>query len=250
MMRNWFSGLLSLALASAAIAAFGQDKVEYFGDEPNYDAYECGPIVTPNGFGPFDYREPRKQEKELVESGHYNPGMDAVRKGKMTDELGFVWNQFDYTLRAFPNHPGSLIAIDQLSIKLKSDKPPRAARSAYCYFARAIHYRPDDGLVRLFYGLYLLRREKYDDAIVQLKRADILRPNDANVQYNMGLAYLRKKDYDNALTYAHRAYALGFQLPGLKNQLQSAGKWRPPVAPNPDAGAASPGTSAAPTNRE
>ena len=44
----------------------------------------------------------------------------------------------------------------------------------------------------------------------------------------MGLLYTDLKRYDDALRHAHRAYALGFPLPGLQRKLARAGKWRDP----------------------
>ena len=38
----------------------------------------------------------------------------------------------------------------------------------------------------------------------------------------------RGAQYDKALASAHRAYGAGFPLPGLKNKLKRAGKWREP----------------------
>ena len=45
---------------------------------------------------------------------------------------------------------------------------------------------------------------------------------------DLGLAYADLKQYDKALESAHRAYGAGFPLPGLKNKLKRAGKWREP----------------------
>jgi hypothetical protein len=37
------------------------------------------------------------------------------------------------------------------------------------------------------------------------------------------------KQFDKSLESAHRAYALGFPLPGLREKLKRAGKWQEPV---------------------
>lgn len=38
------------------------------------------------------------------------------------------------------------------------------------------------------------------------------------------------KDYDPALDNVHRAYRVGFPLPGLRNMLQRGEKWRQPAS--------------------
>ena len=42
------------------------------------------------------------------------------------------------------------------------------------------------------------------------------------------MSHLKKKEYEKASAHAQKAYALGFPLPGLKNKLKAAGKWREP----------------------
>lgn len=214
---------LVLAVVSGASSSATPAPAEPAESAYEYTAFACGPLE--NAYGPFDYRTATHDERRLVEAFHYDPAMQGLRRGEMMNERGFIWNDFDYTLRAFPNHPGSLQGVDQLARLLKSDKPPRAARSALCYFLRATAFRPDDAVVRLLYGLYLLRRDRSALAIEQLKMADELLPDDMNVQYNLGLAYFRLKDYDKALFHAQRAYARGAQLPGLERMLRNVGKW-------------------------
>lgn len=236
-MKNFIHFAIRIVTASwlvlGAAAAATREEQAADADDLQYDAYTCGPLT--NAYGPFDYRNATHAERKIVESYHSDPALQAMHRGEMMNERGFIWNDFDYTLRAFPNHPGSLAAVDSLAIRLKSDKPPRAARSALCYFLRAVAFRPDDGTVRVLYGLYLLRRNKLQEAIEQLTVAEKLQPDDRNVQYNVGLAYFRLKDYDRAYERAVRAYQAGFPLPGLRNLLKGVGKWRePPPVPLTD----------------
>ena len=79
--------------------------------------------------------------------------------------------------------------------------------------------------------------------------ASRLAPEQATIQYNLGLMYVKKKEYEKASAHAQKAYALGFPLPGLKNKLKAAGKWKePPPAPAVavDAAAAEPEKPAVP----
>src|SRR6185295_1715921 len=97
-----------------------------------------------------------------------------------------------------------------------------------CYFDRAVRFRPEDGVVRMIYANYLANQKKPTEALAQMQAAEKLLVENANLHYNMGLIYLSLKDYDKALHHAHRAYALGWQLPGLRNMLQKAGRWQEP----------------------
>jgi hypothetical protein len=238
--------LLSLALASPTPVGAARPAVDQKApqkpmkaaptetdDDPEYDPYICGPLK--NAFGPFDFRIVSEPNRTVVETFHYEPGMQGLRRGQWRNERGFIWGEFDYTLRAMPNHPGSLAAVDQMALAFKSDKPPGAQKSALCYFLRAMAFTPDDATVRLLYGLYLLRRDRFESAIRQMQMAEELKPDDRSVQYNLGLAYFRLKDYDRALKHAHKAYEMGFPLGGLRTMLQKAGKWRdlPPLPASP-----------------
>ena len=72
----------------------------------------------------------------------------------------------------------------------------------------------------------LLRVNRTSEALKYLESARNSGIQDANLHYNLGLAYVKLKRYDEAMTEARKAYAMGFPLPGLRNQLQRAGKWR------------------------
>jgi hypothetical protein len=45
----------------------------------------------------------------------------------------------------------------------------------------------------------------------------------------MGFIFYDLKEYDKALTYTHKAYQLGFPLPGLRDELKRTGKWTEPA---------------------
>ena len=54
-------------------------------------------------------------------------------------------------------------------------------------------------------------------------------PEDPTYNYNLGLVYYKTKQFKEANEHAHKAYALGFPLPGLKQLLVTAGKWQEPA---------------------
>lgn len=151
-------------------------------------------------------------------------------------EILKVKREFLYTLEHFPNHHRALSSMARLGLREKSAQPVGANFSISCYFERAIAYAPHDATARMVYGTYLLATEQDAQALEQLREAGRLAPEHATIQYNLGLMYVKKKDYAQASVHAQKAYALGFPLPGLKNKLKAAGKWRePPPAPTPAA---------------
>jgi tetratricopeptide (TPR) repeat protein len=182
---------------------------------------ECGSLD--NGFGPFDYRTATEKQRETVERYHFTQQVEQLRRGQSTVRAA---GDIGYTLRAFPNHTRALAAMAELAHREKSSQPKGSQYTVDCWFARAMTFRPDDGAVRVVYGVALLKAGKRDLAIEELNKANELLPNNANVNYNLGLAYLDAKDYDKALAHAKRAYELGFPLPGLRDRLQKAGKWQ------------------------
>jgi tetratricopeptide (TPR) repeat protein len=194
-----------------------------------YDA--CGSLKNP--FGPFDYRTAPPDAKLNVESHHFTAVVETLQGGATAVYPG---PDIDYTLRTMPNHPRALMAMMNLSFKDKRD-PPRGSRySVACWFERAIRFQPEDGMVRMLHGFYLLKRGEAAEAVKELEEASKNIQENANLQYNLGLAYFEVKDYERALANAQEAYRLGFQLEGLRRKLVAVGKWRDPVA------ATSPGT--------
>lgn len=189
----------------------------------------CGPLK--NAFGPYDYRARQefRDKLYLVEIAHFTESVQMLQRGN-TSSLG---GDIDYTLRAFPNHPRALSAMANLAIRDRTDKPSGAKYTVDCYFERAIRFAPDDGTVHMIYGNWLFKTGAKDKALQEYQTAEKYAENDANLQYNLGLYYLDAKEYDKALAHAHKAYDLGFQLPGLRNKLVAAGKWRDELAKPP-----------------
>jgi hypothetical protein len=181
----------------------------------------CGPLD--NAYGPFDYRTATPQQRTTVERYHFTRDVETLRRGESTARIG---GDLNYTLRAFPNHPRALLAMMRLAERERRPQPSGAGYTVECYFDRAIRFAPDDASVRLLYGTFLLRNDKPQAAIEQLKLAEQHAGANGNVYYNLGLAYFDLKDYGKARDYAKRAHELGFTLPGLKNKLQSVGQWR------------------------
>jgi tetratricopeptide (TPR) repeat protein len=184
--------------------------------------YVCGSLL--NGYGPYDYRSD-KDKLRIVEQYHLTPEVVNLAAGA----TGTIGGDLDYTLRAFPNHHVALMAMVKLGEKQRTAKPVGAKYGVECYFQRAINFRSDDEIVRILYASYLSKAGKRVEALSQLNEAAQLGSDSANANYNMGLIFYDLKEYDKALTYAHKAYHLGFPLPGLRDKLKRAGKWTEPV---------------------
>lgn len=192
-----------------------------FGDE------SCGSLR--NAYGPYDYWSD-KDKLPIVEGAHFTPEVETLKAGKSSTLGGDI----DYTLRAFPNHPRALLAMVRLGERLKSDRPGGAHYSVACFLDRAIRFRPDDAMARMIFGTYLAKRKKNELALQHLEIAEKNASDNANVHYNLGLVYFDLGKYDKSLSHAHKAYRLGFELPGLRAKLEKAGKWQDAVASQPE----------------
>lgn len=202
--------VVALALLCAASLGIGQTGPS-----------ACGSLE--NGYGPFDYRATAAPGRAIVEKFHFTPKVETLQGGSTASTPG---GDLAYTLRVFPNHPRALMATIKFSEQTKKNPPPEMVYTVHCWLERAERFKPDDATVKMLFGIYLIRTGKAREAIPKLESALELSDNDANTLYNLGLAYFDLKEFDKSLELAHRAYALGFPLPGLRDKLRRAGKWR------------------------
>ncbi|MDQ8024027.1 MAG: tetratricopeptide repeat protein [Moraxellaceae bacterium] len=224
------AGAVSGAQAASPAAATSSVNVQ--------DLLVGCPTMT-HGYGPFDYRTASQDQKNLVEGAHFLPQVENLIRGHRS----YLGGDIDYTLRAFPNHPRALMSMMRLFEREKMKIPQGARAPLRCYFEHGIRFREDDPMPRLLYGIHLLKIGQREQAISFLESAGELDDSNPNTQYNLGLAYLQLKRYDEALDYAHKAYGAGFPLPGLRNGLVKAGKWRDPA---PEAASAPAESASAP----
>jgi hypothetical protein len=201
-----------------------------------------GPAVC-GGFpkadnGPHDYRTVRDRRLSTVEKFHFTRNVETLTRGSSSDDVG---GDLSFTLRAFPNHHRALLSMVRLGERLKSEQPPGATYSVECWLERAVRFSRDDAVARMIYASYLSKRGRTDDALVQMDAVAAIAGDSPFTHYNAGLLLVDMKQFDRALVHAHRAYALGFSRPDLKDKLVQAGKWRdaPPAAAEAAASAAS-----------
>lgn len=183
----------------------------------------CGSLQ--NAYGPYDYRFD-KDKLSIVEVNHFTPEVANLISGT-TGRLG---GDIGYTLRAFPNHPGALMSMVRLGEKEKTEKPSGSRYTVECWLYRAVRFRDNDATVKMIYATYLAKKGSNAEALKHLNEAVQLGEDSANLQYNIGLIYFSLGKFDEALTHAHLAYQEGFPLPGLRDKLKRAGKWREPSA--------------------
>ena len=201
---------------------------------------DCGALT--NAFGPYDYRVERGNNLSLVEGAHFTPPVEALIKGN----AGYIGGDLDYTLRAFPNHHRALMSVMRYGEKMKKPHPSDLRYSVECYLERAVRFRPDDGIARMLYSMFLAKGNRVPEAIKQLDIAASNAENQDNpfTHYNLGLNYMDLKEYAKAEEQAHKAYGMGFLQPELKDRLKALGKWTDKATDNPDSSASAPAEAA------
>ena len=200
--------LAALVLAGLAPAVLAQ----------NADGGSCG--VLRNAYGPFDYRTQR-DKLQIVEDFHLNTASENLIK-PMGRNFG---GDFDYTLRASPNHHRALIAMARYSERTKSDRLADMNWTVDCYFDRAMRFARDDMIVRMIYAGYLGHTNREAQALAQLDYVAQSAGDNPFTHYNLGLLYLELKHYDKALAQAHTAQQMGLPRTELREALKKAGKW-------------------------
>jgi Tfp pilus assembly protein PilF len=159
----------------------------------------------------------------------------------MRGERGYLGQDLDYTLRAFPNHHRALIALQRYEARLQSiGVQDRLPRPVECYYERAVRWRPKDPVVRMIYAQFLYRQNRGAEAAGHLQAAESLAGDNGFTHYNIGLVYMEGKDYVRAREQASRALELGFERATLREQLAALGQWQPAAAPAEAASAVAP----------
>lgn len=233
--QRWFGIVAAMLLLSAAAQAQG----------PALGSAVCGGFPRADN-GPHDYRTVRDRRLALVEQFHFTAKVEQLIRGASSADIG---GDLNFTLNAFPNHHRALVAMIRLTERLRRDKPAGSTYTVECWLDRAVRFAPDDTVARMIYAEFLHKRGRTADALLQMDRVAAVAGENPFTHYNAGLILTEMKQYERALIHAHRAYALGFQRPDLRDRLHSAGQWKdaPPAAAPSDPGIVPPtATSAAP----
>ncbi len=162
-----------------------------------------------------------------VENVHFNPEMKMLNTKRFPIER--LTGEIHYTLRVFPNHPEALVAISRLERMAGGKLSQRSATiftpkiSAYCFFDRAIRFRPEDKAVRYSYAIHLHQNRKFQEALEQYRLAEPDYEDDRIFQYNIGLLYADIKNWEKSAEHAQRAYSAGVTFAALRQRLEKAG---------------------------
>jgi len=228
--------VLTLSLESGKSYAFG-----WYGE--TFTGIPCKDIGGPQGHGPFDYVEVKRTKDQSlikvarlweVDKIHYGKGKKELKDGLNRVSIKRAFAEFNYTIRAFPNHTLALRELVELEInRIKLNKSRGENLEAFgippeCYLQRAIMFRPKQADLHLLYAVYLHRLNKNQEAEEYYKKAIDISPNYSEAHYNLGLLYMAAKRYSEALTHAQKAYSLKYPLNGLKLKLIDAGVWKAP----------------------
>jgi tetratricopeptide (TPR) repeat protein len=162
-----------------------------------------------------------------VERAHFPPDSE-----NLIAPVGGVGNSFlgdfDYTLRAWPNHHKALLSLARFNIEVmnKLRKPEKIYTPIECYFQRAFNFSKKDGVPHAIFGYYLSKIGKLEEANTQYKTALEINPDNSKIEYSYSLLLIELKHYEAALEYAKKAYSHGKPPNGLKNKLIKLGIWK------------------------
>jgi len=189
-------------------------------------------------FGPFDYKEvlaskntPLWETARLWEINkiHYGKGLSTLSKSGVTKtSIKHIWKEFDYTLRAFPNHAQalySMINIELSRIRLnQSQQIPSLTTPPECYLLRSISFRPKQTDSYLLFAIYAHKLKRYDLAKFYYLQALQINPKNPEINYNYGLLLVDINNLPEAKKFAKIAYDAGYPLMGLKNKIDTLSK--------------------------
>jgi len=221
-------------LLVALFAMIAQPAVAFDWTGTTFEGVACS--GKGQGFGPWDFFDVNDPTDDKWEEGrwwevrviHRQPGLEALNAIPFNQiEYNRAADEFDYILRAFPNHPEILGAVIQLELKRRRTDPPiiRWRTPPECYLQRAKAFRPKQPHVDQLMGYYLQRLGKTEQALDYYRRALEIDPDYAEVYYNIGLAHFDVGNYELARENAVKAYELGFPLRGLRRRLERVGAW-------------------------
>jgi tetratricopeptide (TPR) repeat protein len=186
------------------------------------ESLECPPPKPGGlhqGFGPYDYRDPANRHNlSLVEAGHFTPKVVILKAG----QSGYLDQDIDYTLRAFPNHPRALQALANLALREKKAALANMHFTVPCFYIRASKFAPNDGIVDAIYAYYLANLGQKEMAMSAIQEALRKEPNNPKVVYEVGLAYFHAGDRNMAKQYSNKAKSLGSTAVGLDKLLSSS----------------------------
>ncbi|GAB5450534.1 MAG: hypothetical protein Hals2KO_08620 [Halioglobus sp.] len=222
---NYLMALVLILLATLQVGqvqAGDPSKAPWIGKQ--LDGKKCHNPRPPPGGGPYNYlnRPAIDGTLNLVENAHFPASVENLQHGA----TGSVMADLDFLLLSFPNHHRGLNSSVRYSLKKKGWKNEKHGVPAECYLQRAMKYAPSDSIPFELYGYYMTKKGQPKLALGAYKRALKIRPKDVMLNYNTALLMAKQKQYDDAMKIARPLYDAGLTLPGLRNILVKAGKWK------------------------
>lgn len=217
-----FLALVFLSISNSASAASGAVYPLPNPGWPGYDLNGAQCVDRGQGYGPYDYTNPKHRGYSLniVEKYHFTKDVETLKKGSS----GTVWGDLNYTIRAFPNHHRALYAM--MRYQLTVERPLDARYSPIeCYFQRAIKFSPNDYRVMQLYANYLTKKKQPKMAIGAYKRAMNTKNAPPEINYSLGLLYFDLKKFDDAVEQAKIAYDGGVKKSKLASKLKKINRW-------------------------
>ena len=181
----------------------------------------CGRFLNP-AIGPLDYRNAEACAIEIVEKRHFTRQVETLKSGAR----GTIGEDIAYTLRAFPNHPRALRSAAEYERRKGREAVKDMGMSTECWLNRAVAFRVADPSVRIIAANEQIKRGQTGEAREHLVIAAENSGGNPIILYNLGLLYFELGDHERSMAFAKQAYALGVDLPGLREKLTRAGKWQ------------------------
>ncbi len=176
----------------------------------------CGPLNK----APWDYRKD-KQFYKIVEDNHFTPQVESLMRGQSGS---LVAPDIEYTLTVFPNHHRALLAATRLAERDQSQLRNQLPRPIECYYERALRFRADDVVVRMFYAQFLFKRKRTPEALSHLEEVVRRADNNPLTLKNVGLILLEMKEFERAIEMVKKLDELQSGDSQLRNALIAAKK--------------------------
>lgn len=187
----------------------GRDTAEFY--QKAVDRFTTGIAMVPDSSGTYyvralayyakqdmksalaDLEEAVKLKPDFEEAArlagqvHYNLAMERVNaKDDAGSQSEFVLatQAFEKAYKANPNNPDNITnLIDVYERTKNSDKALGLTRTA-------VEKDPNNKVFRYAYGVFLLKQDKFPEAIEQFKKAVEIDPKYGDAIYNLGVSYL------------------------------------------------------------
>ncbi len=168
------------------------------------------------------------REFELMQQSIYDRGGGHMGMGLFYSDLGEVEKAINAYRRSKKAEPEFIPSRINLAELLFGQNRPNEAEKEFREAVGAAAMPGEEGLAHDALARFLIRMKRYDEGMIELKRATELLPNHAQTQYFYGVALNSTGRFDEALPYLEKAHELDRfnieYLTGLATICRDAGK--------------------------